>query len=163
PSLQVTVGLGSMEHGADVGEVLHASAVVTADDANRVGLWAQLKRQLNDARLLADGVQRVLHQLLDQVCRITAGVHSGEAVGADGELDRAVGQGLLGDGATAAAGFELSFFAGIRLEQAVQLRLLAPPTTEVVELHLAAGGVEDHRILPARELHDLAAGRAAEQ
>ena len=81
----------------------------------------------------------------------------------DGQLDRAVGQRLLGDAVALPAGLDLGLFDGVGLQKAVELLLVAPGAAVVVELQAAAGQVADDRIVPAGQLDRQAGGRAAEE
>ena len=54
-------------------------------------------------------------------------------------------------------------FDGVRLQERVQLALVAPVALEVVEVQLAGVGVADDRIPPLGQLHGQAGGGAGEQ
>ena len=70
---------------------------------------------------------------------------------------------LFGDGVPSSPGFGLGPFAGIRLEEAIEVLLVAPPPAKVVVAELARRQIGDHRILPAGQLHDQALDFAAEE
>ena len=70
----------------------------------------------------------------------------------DGELDRTVAERLLGDGVTAAAGFEPGPLDGIGLEELVEPGRVAPVSAVVVVTDLAGGCVADDRIAPVGQL-----------
>lgn len=81
----------------------------------------------------------------------------------NGELDRAVGQRLLGNAVALLASFELGPLDGVHLQEAAQLLLVAPVTLEVVVLHAAGSQVENRRVSPAGQPDGQASRLAAEQ
>ena len=86
-----------------------------------------------------------------------------EAVVPHPALARVVAGEQLGEDVALAAGFLASYLDRIALQKPVELLLLAPTATEVVELHGAGLGVNDDRVLPARQLNQKARDLGAEQ
>jgi hypothetical protein len=62
-----------------------------------------------------------------------------------------------------ATSFRRCLANGIRLQEAVEVLLIAPTAAEVVELDLASGGVADDRVNPIRQLHGQVGDFAAEE
>src|SRR5581483_3032899 len=81
----------------------------------------------------------------------------------DLELDRTVLERLLADGVTFSPRFELRSFDGVRLEEAIQLSLFAPPALKGVVADGPAGRVNHGRVLPAGQLHEQPGDLAAEE
>jgi hypothetical protein len=81
----------------------------------------------------------------------------------DDKLDRAVGKRLLRALVAPATGFGLGLFTGIRLDEPVEVLLVAPAAIEVVVFHLAGGEIGDYGILPAGQLHGQPFDFAAEE
>ena len=81
----------------------------------------------------------------------------------DGEPDRAVGQGLLGDRVAPLAGLERGLLDGVGLEEAVELRGVAPGAAVVVVADPAGGGVDDGGVEPAGQLDEQPGGLAVEE
>src|SRR5262245_44155753 len=79
----------------------------------------------------------------------------------DLQPDGAVVEGLLGYLVALLAGLQLHHLDGVHLEEAVEMRLLSPDAVVVVVAQLPAGGVDDHRVLPAGQLHQQAGCLAA--
>jgi hypothetical protein len=72
-------------------------------------------------------------------------------------------EGLLSDGMTTFAGFELGFLNCVRLQKAVEMCLVAPVPVEVVVTDRARQRVDDDGILPAWEPNHQTRRLAAEE
>ena len=124
-------------------------------------------------------------RLLDEFARVPArrtgkasGLHGGFALGTDDDLDDSahaaphyvdcqldgtVAQFGFGDGVALTTSFRCGAFDGIRLQELIELFLLAPMASVVVVFELAGVRVADHRIPPAREVHAEASGATTEE
>jgi hypothetical protein len=78
----------------------------------------------------------------------------------DGQLDRSVGQRVLGDRVTFLAGFEFGPLHGVSQHEAIKLFFLSPVAIEVVKAGLILGRVDDDGVVPIEE-PDCPAGRLA--
>src|SRR5262249_59627170 len=79
----------------------------------------------------------------------------------DLEADAAVGEGLLADGVAPLARFELGPLDGVGLQEAVEVRLLAPGARIVVVLHDPTAEVDDGGGMPVGPLQEQPAGLPA--
>ena len=82
---------------------------------------------------------------------------------ADGQLDRSVGQGLLGDLVALLAGLDPRLLDGVDLEEAIQVALVAPGAIVVVVADLPGRRVDDDGIGPVGQPDDEPRGLAAEE
>ena len=71
----------------------------------------------------------------------------------DGQLDRAIGKRLLGNGMTGPASFKPGLFDRIGLKKSVEVFLLTPLVLEIVVADVAVLDVDHGGILPARQAH----------
>src|SRR3569833_2208330 len=74
----------------------------------------------------------------------------------------AVAERLLADGVALLTCFELGLFAGVGLQEAIELFLLAPVPAIVVVAYFAGSRVDDGGIAPTRQLHEQSGGLCAE-
>ena len=82
----------------------------------------------------------------------------------DGELDGAVGQGLLDDAVAPLAGLDRGLLDGVGLEEAVELLLRAPAAVVVVVADAGRSAVStDDGVEPAGQLDEQPGGLALEQ
>jgi hypothetical protein len=80
-----------------------------------------------------------------------------------GELDRTIGERLLGDQVAFLASFNSGSFNGVRLEEPVQVDGIAPAAVKRVGLDNATIKLANGRILPTRELDSQASGLVTEE
>src|ERR1700722_5864348 len=75
--------------------------------------------------------------------------------------DASIFQGLFTDAVALPTSLQLGPLDGVGLQETVKMFLIAPVIVEVVELHIAAHGVDDDGIPPFGQLNDQTSGLTA--
>ena len=71
----------------------------------------------------------------------------------DTNADTAIGQQVLGSRVTSLSSFQLGLFYSVGLQELIQLLLLAPLATVVIEIDFSGVGIAHGRVVPASELY----------
>ena len=82
---------------------------------------------------------------------------------ADGKLDGAIIERLLGDGMTLASCLQLALFSRIGLQQFVEVRLVTPVAIVVVVGDVAGIGVTNYGVTPSGKIDEIPSGLRAEK